>query len=141
VIITATPGLFSGLVSIFVSLTMFFDSGFLFVTGAFNCALTNFAAALDKGFAVDVASALALAFGPDLAGFFARALFGDLSAAAREAATFGLPDVLAATGFAASLVLDLDDVDLALAGFAFLAESVRGFAGLFIAFAMESTAN
>lgn len=115
---------------------MFFDSDFLFVTGAFNCAGTNLAAALDTGLAVDVTVVFAPAFGPDFASFFARVLFGVFSAA-----SFGLADALAPAGFAASLALDLDDVDLASAGFAFRGVSVRGFAGLFIAFAMGSTAN
>jgi len=114
------------------------SKGFLFVTGAFDFTDTGFATVLDALFFVGVAAALETALGAALAatsgasflvpgplifwpGDFSAVLLGDLI-------TVVLVDFTAEEGAA----------DFAAVGFVFLAEIIRGFAGFFIAFAMES---
>ncbi|HWW08134.1 hypothetical protein [Collimonas sp.] len=93
--------------------------GFLFVTGAFDFTDTGFATVLDAF--VVVAVALETTF--LLTGF----------TGVLDAATVFLTE-----DFELEELLKLA---LAATGFAFFTESVRGFAGLFIAFAMESNTN
>jgi hypothetical protein len=106
-----------------------FDSVFLFVTDAFNFSGAGFTAALDEGFVFDTVATLAFAavFGAVLAAVFAGGLFG----------VCALPVDFAMTGFLAAGFIDLLDMGLVAADFAFFAVGVV-FAGLFIAFAMES---
>lgn len=140
-IITLTPGLASGFAAAFAGLTTALDSAaldsvFLVVTGAFDCADTGFTAVLDKVFAVGFARAFTVALAFALV--FAKALLGDFFAIATVALTVAL--------FTADFTLDLSAVDLAAAGFAFIAAlllsaDIRVFADFFIAFAMESKSN
>jgi hypothetical protein len=114
------------------------STGFLFVTGAFDFTDTGFATVLDALFFVGVAAALETALGAALA--------------ATSGASFLVPGpiIFWPGDFPAVLLDDLitvvlmdftaeeDAADFAAVGFAFLAEIIRGFAGFFIAFAMES---
>jgi hypothetical protein len=135
----------SGVGAVFDDLLFALGSDFLFVTGAFNCAETGFAAVLDKDFSVALVAVLVLALeavlsagpGPGLAIVLIDVLLFDCTAVSLEA-TLALPADLSAvftTGFAAVF----DSACLAGANFAFFAEDVWFFAGFFIAFAMEST--
>jgi hypothetical protein len=92
----------------------------LFVTGAFDFTDTGFATALDAF--VVVAVALETTF-----------LLTGLTAVLGAAAVFLTVDF--------ALEEELLVLALAAAGFVSFTESVRGFAGLFIAFAMESNTN
>nr|WP_175511177.1 hypothetical protein [Collimonas sp. OK307] len=94
--------------------------GFLFVTGAFDFTDTGFATALDAF--VVVAVALETTF-----------LLTGFTAVLGETAVFLTVDC--------ALEEELLVLPLAAAGFVFFTESVRGFAGLFIAFAMELNTN
>lgn len=127
-----TPALASVFTAALDGLPTVFDSDF-FVTGAFDCTVTDFAVALDKGLVADGAAALAADF--------VVALFSDFSVATFGVAAFALPCLAALGFFAAAAAADLAEEDLAAAGLALFAGSVRGFAGFFIAFAMESTTN
>jgi hypothetical protein len=89
--------------------------GFLFVTGAFDFTDTGFATVLDAF--VVVAVALETTF-----------LLTGFAGVLDEAAVFLTGD----------FELEEEVLTLALAAAGFLTESVRDFAGLFIAFAMES---
>jgi hypothetical protein len=141
-----TSGLFSGFETFFVVLPTALDSVFLFVTGAFNCAETDFAAVLDMDFSTGFAADLESVFGVALAAIlestlaivFDNVLCGDFPAAVLGA-TFVLPFDLALTVFIAGFAATLEDVNLDEAGFAFFAEDVWIFADFFIAFAMGST--
>jgi hypothetical protein len=116
-----------------------FDSFFLVVTEAFDCAETGFAVALDKeDFAVDVAFALEAVFEAALATVFVETLFGDFSAVTFGFATAALPEGLRPVAFfTTGLAADF----AAATGFAFFAGGIKVFAGFFIAFAMESITN
>jgi hypothetical protein len=92
----------------------------LFVTGAFDFTDTGFATVLDALFFVVVAVALEATF-----------LLTGLVGVSGGTAVF----------FKEDFGVEEEALDLAAAGFAFLTESVRDFAGLFIAFAMESNIN
>ncbi|MEO6921899.1 MAG: hypothetical protein ABI188_22820 [Collimonas sp.] len=93
----------------------------MFVTGAFDFTDTGFATALDAFVVVAVALETTFLLTGLLTG-------GDVL---DEAAVF----------FTVDFGGEDDVLDLAAAGFAFFTESVRGFAGFFIAFAMESNTN
>ena len=118
---TLTPGRDSTFGSILADLLTDFTSDFLFVTGAFDCTDTGFAATLDEGLATaDFATTVADFVG----GFAAFTLVGA-----------ALPTGLLATFFATGWV------DFATANLALLAATVGLFAGFFIAFAIGSTTN
>ncbi|WP_230089446.1 MULTISPECIES: hypothetical protein [Oxalobacteraceae] len=110
---TLTPGRDSTFGSTFADLLADFTSDFLFVTGAFDCTDTGFAATLDETLA---------------AGVFAAALVLAATALAWPA------DFAATTFFSTVLLVFTAAADLAL-----LAVSVWVFAGFFIAFAIGST--
>ncbi|WP_233588410.1 hypothetical protein [Herminiimonas sp. KBW02] len=113
---TLTPGRDSTFGSTFADLLADFTSDFLFVTGAFDCTDTGFAATL-------------------AAGVFAAALLGELATLVLAATAFAWPADLTATTFFSTVLLDFTvAADLAL-----LAVSVWVFAGFFIAFAIGST--
>lgn len=111
-----------------------FDSVFLIVTGAFDCAAADsFAAVLDKEFAPDfagAAGALTAVLAVGLALDFASALLGDFLAVRSDSAAIAF--------FTAGFPFDLSAVDLAAAGLAFCTTCVEVFADFFIALAMES---
>ncbi|AMO98894.1 hypothetical protein CAter282_0990 [Collimonas arenae] len=92
----------------------------MFVTGAFDFTDTGFATVLDALFFVVVAVALETTF-----------LLTVFVGVFDETAVF----------FTEDFGVEEEAPGLAAAGFAFLTESVRDFAGLFIAFAMESNTN
>jgi hypothetical protein len=101
----------------------------LFVTDAFNFSGPGFTAARDEGLVFDAVATFAFAavLGVVLAAVFVGALLG----------VCALPVDFATTGFLAAGFIDLLDMDLVAADFAFFAVGVV-FAGFFIAFAMES---
>jgi len=116
----------SGIATVLAVLFEVFDSVFLFVTGAFRFSVADVATALDNDFAFVTAvlitgfvAALAVCVGTAFAIFILPA---------------GFP---ATTFFTAGFAIDLLEVDLVAADFAFFAVTVV-FAGFFIAFAMES---
>jgi hypothetical protein len=144
----ATVALLSAFAADFAALLTGLASDFLFVTVAFNCSAAALAAALDTGFALDDAVA---ALVPALVSAFCAELAATLTFAENFSAvtlafvTFAVPVGFTATVFFASVfatvAADFGVVALVAAGFALFAEVVRFFAGFFIAFAMESTAN
>jgi hypothetical protein len=125
--ITLLSVLGSALAAVFAGLLADFDSVFLFVTGAFGFSVAGFASALDEDCALNDA-ALAVVFGAALATAWAGALVGGLALST---------GIAAAVFFTAGFAIDLLVTGLVAADFAFFAARVD-FAGLFIAFAMES---
>ncbi|HEY0845163.1 MAG TPA: hypothetical protein VGE12_07335 [Noviherbaspirillum sp.] len=119
--------LLSDFVSTFAVLLAVFDSDFLFVTGAFSFSGAGFAAARDEVLAF-AGVAFAAVFGAALATVFVAALLGVFAL---------LACVATAVFFTAGFAIDLLEAGLVAADFAFFAVTV-GFAGFFIAFAMES---
>jgi hypothetical protein len=120
----------------------------LFVTVAFNCSAAALAAVLDTGFALDDAVADLVpardsALGAGLLSAFATFFTADFSAATLAFVTFALPaGFTAAVFFAGVFVAAAAFGGVAFAAvFAFFTGGVEVFAGFFIAFAMESTAN
>lgn len=117
----------SALAAVFVALGAVFDSGFLFVTGAFNFSGVGLAAARDEVLALDAGAAGAFFVGA--ASVFVAALLGVFAL---------LTDLtVAAIFFTAGFAVDLLEAGLVAADLAFFAVTVV-FAGFFIAFAMES---
>src|SRR5450830_2014720 len=158
-VVWLTPGAIMTLTSL-TALTAglaIFDSGFLIVTEAFDCTEANFTLASDKFFFVGVTVALVTfgaaartALGAVLAldcfaGAAVAAFTGDFSAFTAVATTlleglatvvfFGTDRVSAGVDLSASLAFV--DLEFVLTLFT---EGVGVFAGLFIAFAIESTA-
>lgn len=146
-VVWLTPGAIMTLTSLTSTLTglaaglTIFDSGFLFVTEAFNCTEAGFTLASDKFFFVGVTvafdAAARTALGAGLAlDFFAVAAIatfvGDFTAF--TAVVAALPVGLAA------LALETDLVPAAVLATVFVAEGIEVFAGFFIASAIESTA-
>lgn len=126
-------------------LPAFFDSVFLFVTEAFDCTAAAVTAALGKGFTLDVAAALLVpAFFVAFAGFSVGLT---VLLAIFSAATLGFAILVFTAGFTdtAFLTVGLEaafvEAVLAAVGLAVFAAELSGFAGFFIAFAMESTTN
>jgi hypothetical protein len=146
VIITFTPGRVSGVVVALADFVDFasagftadFDSDFLVVTGAFTCTGADFAATFGNGFPeADFGTDLDAVFGATL-GCALVAFAATFTAFFAGATALALLAVLVAVVFfIAGLAADLGEVDLAAVGLAFFSVCARGFAGFFIAFAIE----
>lgn len=111
----------SALTALFATFEGVFDSGFLFVTGAFSFSGAGLAAARDEDDALDTGAARAF-----LAAVFVAALL----------AVFALASGVAiSVFFTAGFAIDLPKTGLVAAVFAFFSATVV-FAGFFIAFAI-----
>ncbi len=147
VIMTDTPALASGLVSMIsaalavVGAPAFFGSGFFAVTGAFDGAATGVSITFVAGLALLGAlalaaggAALALAFGAGLVATLV-ALFG------AGLGVFAFGAGFAAAGFAAGLATTFAaDFSAGLLAAVFFAGGVGVFTGFFITFAMDQQA-
>ncbi|MGZ3240666.1 MAG: hypothetical protein ACXWJK_09965, partial [Burkholderiaceae bacterium] len=149
-IITFTPGRDSGTAATLADLPDFtsagftadFDSDFLVVTGAFDCTGADFAATFGNGFtgafvATDFGAGLDVVLGVTLGCALVTfaATFTAFFAGATGLALLAV--LVAVVFFIAGFAADLGEVDLAAVGLAFFSVCTRGFAGFFIAFAIE----